>query len=320
VGSAVKHLVGTGFVKSLAISPDGRHIAAAFEPWGAALWDLDGNRLAIGDRVDRVNDLAFSPDGKYLATAESGAAHVWRSDTGAKVAELSGQDLRAVSFSRDCASLAAAGGAGVTVWDWKSGREAAHSPFQIGLGAAILSPGGYYMAQSNGFRVDVYEVATRHQLARTPQEQNTSILAFSASGNLLATATWSETAARVWQTRGAAPVAKLQQDDEVEGLAFSPNERYLATASSNTTIAWDLTQQRPVARVKQAGRVGAVGFSSDGKYLVSGSSDGTIAFSIWRPDDLVQEACRHLFGNLNGDQWKQFFGGEPYRKTCQNLP
>lgn len=41
---------------------------------------------------------------------------------------------------------------------------------------------------------------------------------------------------------------------------------------------------------------------------------------LWKTDDLQAEACRRLTRNLTEDEWRQYLGDEPYRKTCQNLP
>jgi len=41
---------------------------------------------------------------------------------------------------------------------------------------------------------------------------------------------------------------------------------------------------------------------------------------LLRPDDLIADACSRLKQNLTAQQWKQYLGDEPYRKTCPNLP
>jgi hypothetical protein len=36
--------------------------------------------------------------------------------------------------------------------------------------------------------------------------------------------------------------------------------------------------------------------------------------------DLIDEACARLTRNLTPEEWRQYLGDEPYRKTCPNLP
>jgi hypothetical protein len=59
---------------------------------------------------------------------------------------------------------------------------------------------------------------------------------------------------------------------------------------------------------------GRLAFSPDGKYLVTGNK----AWLLW-PDDLVAEACARLTRNLSPEEWRQYLGDEPYRKTCPGL-
>jgi len=41
---------------------------------------------------------------------------------------------------------------------------------------------------------------------------------------------------------------------------------------------------------------------------------------LWRPEDLIAEACARLPRNLTREEWQQYIGDEPYRPTCPNLP
>jgi hypothetical protein len=40
---------------------------------------------------------------------------------------------------------------------------------------------------------------------------------------------------------------------------------------------------------------------------------------LWRPEDLITEACARLTRNLARAEWEQYLGDEPYRATCPNL-
>ena len=40
----------------------------------------------------------------------------------------------------------------------------------------------------------------------------------------------------------------------------------------------------------------------------------------WKPEDVIKQACSYLTRNLTDAEWEMYLPGEPYRKTCENLP
>jgi WD40 repeat protein/tRNA A-37 threonylcarbamoyl transferase component Bud32 len=100
-----------GRAECLAISPDGRYLAASSWPGKVDLWDLEKRRLhqRVADCHPRNNRptnfnsmwLAFSPDGKNLAYAtEFGAVHLWNLAAGQDVLVLEEGRLRDMRRAR----------------------------------------------------------------------------------------------------------------------------------------------------------------------------------------------------------------------------
>jgi hypothetical protein len=54
--------------------------------------------------------------------------------------------------------------------------------------------------------------------------------------------------------------------------------------------------------------------------LATASWDKTARVWLWRPKDLIADVCARLPRNLTAEEWKQYLGEEPYRKTCEQLP
>ena len=63
---------GPGRPTGIALSADGKLVAAGFEDGAVRIWDLESGLLLkvfqLGPRSGIVDDVSFSPDGGYLAT------------------------------------------------------------------------------------------------------------------------------------------------------------------------------------------------------------------------------------------------------------
>jgi WD40 repeat protein len=66
--------------------------------------------------------------------------------------------------------------------------------------------------------------------------------------------------------------------------------------------------------------VSFVEFSPDGHYLLTASDKGIVRLWFWQQEELITEACSRIFRNFTHNEWSQYFGNEPYHKTCPKLP
>jgi WD40 repeat protein len=149
-------------------------------------------------------------------------------------------------------------------------------------------------------------------------------VAFSPDGKWVASASEDKTA-RVWEAATGREVARMTHDDYVYAVAFSPVERgkwVVSAGGDKTARVWEAATGHEVARMTHDGGVYAVAFSpaEPGKWVVSAGGDKTARVWLWRNQDLIDLACSRLTRNLTQEEWKQYLPGEPYRKTCPNLP
>lgn len=192
---------------SIAISPDGRTLAAASSN-AIRLWSLgDGTALGtLTGHAASVEAVAFSPDGLTLASAdERGTIKLWSVATRAALRTLTGHAswVASIAFSSDGRVLAS-GGADRTVrlWDVASGRE-------------------LHTLLGHTAPVTAVAIAAKD-----------SVLASSDEGAVI----------KLWDLASGRELHTLRgHTDVVESVAFSPDGRLLASASLDSTIRlWDV--------------------------------------------------------------------------------
>jgi WD40 repeat protein/serine/threonine protein kinase len=116
---------GAGYLNlnALAISPDGRYLAAGDSPSLIKLWELSSGRLVrtLTGHLSYVRGLAFSPDGLFLASAsEDSTIRVWSTETGNETLIYRGHigQVHGLAFNPDGTRLVSGGIDGtVRIWD-----------------------------------------------------------------------------------------------------------------------------------------------------------------------------------------------------------
>lgn len=176
-----------------------------------------------------------------------------------------------------------------------------------------------------GHSIEAYDVLQKTLFnwlplrARIWHEGTVRDVTFSPDGRYLATASNDSTAALVEVAAGR-EIARIRHEDSVRDVTFSPNGRYLATASWDDTAALvELATGRELARIRHEGSVEYVTFSPDGRFLVTAGGSDVFIFPLDQ-DELFAQVCARLLRNLRLSEWRRFFGSEPYRQTCPNLP
>jgi tetratricopeptide (TPR) repeat protein/tRNA A-37 threonylcarbamoyl transferase component Bud32 len=282
----------TGAVECLAMSPDGKLLAAGGESKAVHVWDPSSKGVEVKylkGHHDRIKGIAFSPDGKLLASSgnEDQTVKVWDLEAEKELFTRKAHApwVLGVAFSPDGKLLATVGAdQTVKLWDARTGAELKTlKGHQLWVWGVAFSPAGDVLASASGDRtIKLWDVATGAEIrtlqGHTDRARN---LAFSADGKRLASCSWDGTV-RLWDLETGRELRTLKGHTSfVLGVAFSPDGKYVASAGTDRTVRlWDAaTGDQLVVFLGHTNLVTGVAFSAEGRRLFSGSADQTI--KLW---------------------------------------
>lgn len=292
----------TAEVFAVALSPDGRLLAAGGSSQVVTVWSLaqpaHPHRVAtLTGLTGTVYGLSFSADGRQLAAVSDGATiHLWSlRDAAHPQAEPplpapAGTQLHAVQFGPRGEQLAAASDAGqVLVWPRPAAGAKPAAAKVTGASALTelaFSPGGRMLAAA-GEASPVYRWMLHGAAAPTalkPLLGSTSwvdSLAFSPDGRYLV-AGGSDNALRIWPSHGSGAAMTLGHPAAVTGVGFADGgRRLLSIDAAGTLRVWSFP---PPAALTATGKVFALDYSTAGDELAVISSGPTGSAQLWRTD------------------------------------
>jgi WD40 repeat protein/tRNA A-37 threonylcarbamoyl transferase component Bud32 len=300
-----------GTVQAVAISPDGRLVAAGggfsaprVEGWLKA-WDAISGKLVWNPPPmsgTMVLGLAFRPDGQSLAVGygrlgdlkHTGHVQLHRVTDGSPVGDAFGKlagGVNAVAFGRGGRRLAVAGLERIEIWDPETRvRVRPLTGHATRVYCIAFHPDGKRLASGGPDNaIDLWDLASGASVQtfsghRGPVEQ----IAFSPDGHQLASVS-DDKSVRLWEVETGRDLAAFHGHTHfVRALAFHPDGRRLLSGSLDGTVkVWDTVTSRPIALRGRSKRVFSVEFGDDGRHIVSksdGPSQGGVTTQLWDLD------------------------------------
>lgn len=239
----------SGWVYTVAISPDGQSAIAGYQNKTIKLWNLNtGEKIrTLKGHQALVNSVAISPDSQTVVSGSyDKTIKIWDFSTGKELRTLKGHtgEVLSVAISPNGEKIASAGAdRTIKIWQLKTGKE---------------------IHNIRGHSLDV------------------NALAISPNGQILVSASDDKTI-KLWNLNTGKDIRSFEgHTADVNAIAFSSNGEYIATGSDDKTVkVWQINTGQAIHTFKgHTAEVYAIAFSPDGKTLVSGSKDKTI--KIWQ--------------------------------------
>lgn len=273
-------------ISSVAINPSGEWLTFGAKKLGQLLvweWQSESYILKQQGHYFDMNTLAYAPDGQNIATGgDDGKIKLWNTASGFCFVTFTEHtsSISQVEFAKQGQVLFSASLDGtVRAFDLVRYRNfrTFTSPFPTQFSCLAVDPSGEVVAAGShdSFEVFMWSVQTGKLLdVLTGHEGPISSLAFSPTGNLLASGSWDKTV-RVWTVFGRSrAVEPYQLSAEVLAVTFRPDGKELAASSLNGQILFfdvDLGKQ---SNIIEGRKDVSGGRKADDRLAASNSSSG----------------------------------------------
>jgi WD40 repeat protein len=230
-------------VHCLAVSKDGRWIAAGTNSGAVFVWDAQTYEKVFSHREDAYNikGADFSPDSSRLVSASSSkTASIWDVATRKQVQTLShGTHLRAAKYSPQGDRIATATPDSVRVWDSNDGRLLVDIPVTVTPwnNTGLLWSNNHLFVLSDG-KIKQFEASTGSAVSEwSVPNTNFSCIALPTLGKFIACST--RPTVTFWDTVTHTQLGFIQHPQDIRSIAVSPDERFLAIGGRNGIITID---------------------------------------------------------------------------------
>ena len=233
---------GVWGVRSLAVSQDGRWIAAGTMLGHVFVWDAQTLEKIFTHNQDLADTLAvdFSPDSTRLVTASKNrTVTVWDVAARQKVLTLDhGSWVVAAKYSPQGDRIATATFESVRVWDSNDGRLLVDIPVQVTplFNTGLLWFNNHLFVVSDS-TIKQFEASTGSTISdwSVPDDTVSSCIALPQHGDCIAYAT--NDTVTFLDTSTHAQLGSIQHTESIRSIVPSPDDRFLAVGGNSGKIA-----------------------------------------------------------------------------------
>ena len=288
----------SGWVDSVAVSPDGRRIVSGSGDKTIKVWNLATGKLerTLNGHSSSVGGVAVSPDGRRIVSGsgdlfssnDDSTIRVWNLATGELERTLNGHSgsVDSVAVSPDGQNIISGSGDGtIRVWNLATGElERTLEGHSAWVRSVAISPDGQNIisGSSHDSTIRVWDLVTG-ELERTLEGHNRSVfsVAISPDGRRIVSGGGDKTI-KVWNLATGELERTLEgHDKSVGSVTMSPDgQRIVSGSSDNTVKVWNLATGE-LERILEGHdkSVVSIAISPDGQSIVSG---GWRTVKVWQ--------------------------------------
>ncbi|MBM4067930.1 MAG: WD40 repeat domain-containing protein [Planctomycetes bacterium] len=274
-----------GEIKSVALSADGRHVAAGGKDQTVYVWNLGTGKIeaTLKGHTNEVWGVAFVPNNRQVVSASwDGVARLWDIKSGTEIKSYKHpKDVNSVAVSRDGNQLlVGCDNRRFYLWDITSGREIkAFNGFTDFVYAVAFAPDGRHVAAgSKDNSIRIYDLVNGSQV-RVIDGQNNAVHALAFSPDSRHLYSCGDSYAHQWDVATGKESRRFQGHiGPVLGLALSADGRRLVTGGDDKIVRlWDTATAKQLHAFKgHSDAINSVAISGNGRFAVSGGLDRTV--------------------------------------------
>jgi len=282
-----------GWVKSVAVSPDGTWATTGSEDKTVKIWDLETGacRATLKGHAGEVNSVAVTPDGKrILSASDDTSVRVWDASSGRELLKLDEHRGAVLSVTAlwDNARVLSGGWDGLRLWDLSSGKcletlECGTDDTQDVFSTAVDPAGARALSGHGDGRVQLWDLKTCKCLAFLRGHSDSVRSVPITPDGLFAVSGSDDRTIKVWDLESERCVGTLEgHQSYVYSLAISPDGNWIASVGplDSTVRLWDWRSGACLQVIPYERTPISVGFSPEGSRLVVG--DAGNAISVYR--------------------------------------
>ena len=276
-----------GEIRSIAFSPDGKHVAVGRYNGDIKIWIVETGEehLLINGHSGSIWSVCYSPNGKYIASGGwDGYIRIWNSTDGKEVQVINAHDgsVWCVCWSPDGNYIASGGfDKTVKIWDPIVGRNlmTLRGHTKPVLSVCWGPDSKQVVSGSYDKKVKIWNVQKGEEVATLKGHSDfVWCVDYSPDGNYIATGSW-DRSVKIWNVQEKMEITTLGgHSGSVWCVCWSPDGNYIASGSGDSRVrVFEVETRKLKFALKEfSGLIFCIKYSPDGKYLAWAGNNGYI--------------------------------------------